>query len=97
MDDTVAELTVLRRRIDALDQQMIEALSERWKVLAQIRALKTQAKSPPVDPERERQLLHQWTDAARRLALPEAVAEAVLRAILNESRVFVQPAHSEIA
>src|SRR5829696_9260858 len=47
----------LRERVDQVDRELIEALSERARIVQEIMALKTEAGSPVYDPRREEEIL----------------------------------------
>lgn len=51
------QISSYRQRIDALDEKIIQELSERAKIVLDIRQLKNQANLPIHDPQREQEIL----------------------------------------
>jgi len=47
----------LRERVDAVDGELIEALSERARIVQEIMVLKAEAGAPVYDPRREEEIL----------------------------------------
>ena len=58
-EDTESRMAPLRERIDELDQQLVELLNERAKVVVEIGHIKRNDDSPIYAPERERKVLDQ--------------------------------------
>ena len=56
-DETRERVRELRERVDAVDRELIEALSERARIVQEIMALKTEAGAPVYDPRREEEIL----------------------------------------
>ena len=79
------EVHELRRRIDALDRDLVRLLNERSRCAVEIGQLKGQAGLPIHDPERERAILHQITQSSAGPLAAEALARLFER-ILDESR-----------
>ncbi len=75
----------LRRRIDALDRDLVRLLNERSECAVEIGRLKGQAGLPIHDPEREREILHQIAQSSAGPLAAEALARLFER-ILDESR-----------
>jgi chorismate mutase len=55
--ETRERVQELRERVDAVDRELIEALSERARIVQEIMALKTDAGAPVYDPRREEEIL----------------------------------------
>jgi chorismate mutase len=55
-DDTLSSIDDLRAQIDALDEQLVELLSQRAKKSLAIRALKPKAQMGLFDPRREEEI-----------------------------------------
>src|SRR5215218_4653996 len=55
--ETQEKVRELRERVDQVDRELIEALSERARIVEEIMALKTEAGSPVYDPRREEEIL----------------------------------------
>jgi len=55
--ETQEKVRELRERVDQVDRELIEALSERARIVQEIMALKTEAGSPVYDPRREEEIL----------------------------------------
>ena len=75
----------LRRRIDALDRDLVRLLNERSRWAVEIGRLKGQAGLPIHDPEREREILHQIAQSSAGPLEAEALSRLFER-ILDESR-----------
>lgn len=79
-----SELLALREQIDALDQQLFTLLAERFKVTAQVGALKKREQLPAQDVAREAAQLQKNADLAVQTGLDEQFALRVQRLILDE-------------
>jgi chorismate mutase len=55
--ETQEKVRELRERVDEVDQELIEALSERARIVQEIMALKIEAGAPVYDPRREEEIL----------------------------------------
>ena len=55
--ETLEKVRELRERVDEVDRELIEALSERARIVQEIMALKAEAGSPVYDPMREEEIL----------------------------------------
>jgi chorismate mutase len=55
--ETQEKVRELRERVDEVDRELIEALSERARIVQEIMALKTEAGAPVYDPRREEEIL----------------------------------------
>jgi chorismate mutase len=67
MDD---KLESLREEIDAIDQELLEALSKRFAVVAKIGRLKASQNKPVLDEKRWEQVLAKNRNKAIRLQIP---------------------------
>ena len=83
-DAVNTELLALRAQIDALDQQFFSLLAERFKVTAQVGALKKREQLPAQDVAREAAQLQKTADFAVQTGLDEQFALRVQRLILDE-------------
>jgi len=83
-------LETLRRRIDEVDRRLIEALSERARIVAQIGQAKRAAGGPIYVPHRERQVLDRVL-ADNPGPLPDRTIEAIYRELMSGSFVLEQP------
>ncbi len=84
------DLAALRRRIDALDAQLVALLSERGRVAAEIGRIKSAAGTPIYAPDRESEVLQRL----RRLndgPFPERVLEAIYRELMSGSFLLERP------
>src|SRR5437762_1477895 len=85
-----AALEPLRKQIDALDEKLVELLSERARVVVQIGKIKQQRNAPIYAPDRERAVL----DKVRKLnrgPLPDRCLEAVYRELMSGSFALERP------
>ncbi len=90
MDDSNAKLDALRARIDHLDQRIVEALSERARVVIDIGETKRSAGTPSYVPDRERGVL----DRVRKLnegPLSDQTIAAIYRELMSGSLVLERP------
>ena len=80
-------LNELRRRIDEVDQRLLEALAERGRLVLEVGALKHAQNAPVLRPEREAQILRSL--AARNPGpVPEAGIAAIWREIISACRAL---------
>jgi chorismate mutase/prephenate dehydratase len=88
--DDGAALEPLRREIDGLDEQIVNLLNERARVVVQIGKVKQQHNSPIYAPDREKSVL----EKVRRLnrgPLPDRCLEAVYRELMSGSFALEKP------
>ena len=84
------QLAPLRNRIDELDQQIIQLLNERAKVVVEVGRVKKTGDNPIYVPERERQVLDQVR--SRNMGpLPDACLEAIWRELMSGSFALERP------
>lgn len=79
-------LSPLRRRIDAIDSQLLDLLSERQDLLAEVVETKRQTGLPIFVPAREEQKVAAFREAALLRGLDPEWAEDFLRMIMGSSR-----------
>jgi len=79
----MGELKQLRKRIDEIDEQIMQALSERTQICKAIGIAKKEQKIPIKDPDRENQVYNRTREKALQLALAPDQVEAVYREIVN--------------
>lgn len=80
----------LRKKIDALDERIVELLNERARVVVEVGKLKLQTNVPIYAPDRERLVL----DKIRQLnkgPLPDRALDAVYRELMSGSFVLERP------
>ena len=83
MDDA-EKLADCRRRIDALDERILAAISERGQVAAEIGRLKAAAGSPVYSPDRESEILQMLRDQNPG-PFPDRVLHAIYRELMSGS------------
>lgn len=83
-------LDALRVRIDEVDRRLIEALSERGRLVAEIGRAKRASGRPIYVPHRERQVLDRVL-AENPGPLPDRTLEAIYRELMSGSFVLEQP------
>ena len=81
-----SELGSLRDRIDRADQELLEALARRMKVVEEILRRKEAQGLPLFDADRETRLLTKVASLATEKDLDPTLAERVLREVINHSR-----------
>jgi len=84
-----ARLAAYRRDVDEIDRAVVALLARRRAVVGEMRALKAEHDLPRVDPERERSLRAALLSEGRAHQVPDALVEAVLDAVLADSRALV--------
>ncbi|MEW5852096.1 MAG: chorismate mutase [Myxococcota bacterium] len=80
------EILSLRRDIDRLDQELVELLARRRDVVRRMREVKQAHALPLRDPEREAAMRRSLVEHGQALGVPGSLVEAVLDAILEDSR-----------
>jgi chorismate mutase-like protein len=83
------ELDALRRRIDAVDQRILELLHERVRLVVAVGEYKRQRGLPVYDPERERALLERLGGAAQP-PLDAPTIRRIFERLVDESRRIEQ-------
>jgi chorismate mutase / prephenate dehydratase len=89
-DQASAELAQLRKQIDALDKQIVEALNQRARVVVQIGELKRNGQWPIYAPDREQRVLEQIRQYNQG-PLPEACLMAIWRELMSGSFALERP------
>lgn len=79
------ELDELRRELEAIDQQILEAVAQRQRVARRIEEAKAAVGRPIRDYQRERILLDQTEGQARALGLEPALARALMEQLIQSS------------
>jgi chorismate mutase/prephenate dehydratase len=88
------ELTRARERIDAIDRQLLELLSERARIAVQIGEIKRKQGLPVHNAERERQVVANLS--ARNVGpLSPASIERIWQQIFAEMKLLEQPARPQ--
>jgi chorismate mutase/prephenate dehydratase len=87
---TDIDLTPYRRRIDALDRQIVELLNERARVVVDIGLAKRDGQSPTYAPEREQKVLEQ-VRSYNQGPLPDQTLEAIWRELMSGSFAQERP------
>jgi len=78
-------LEQLRKRLSAVDRELIELIADRQRIVAEVSAHKIQSGAPTRDFEREREVLHRARQQALKLGLDPGLAEDVMRALIRSS------------
>src|SRR5207248_11422914 len=86
----VEDLDDLRKRIDALDEKIVQLLNERARVVVEIGKLKQQNKEPIYAPDREEAILSKIRQLNHG-PLPNRCLEAVYRELMSGSFVLEKP------
>jgi chorismate mutase/prephenate dehydratase len=91
LSDTPAnQLADLRRRIDELDDRLLELLSARGRLAAEIGKLKTAAGTPVYAPDREHEILQRLVQKNAG-PFPESVLRAIYRELMSGSFLLERP------
>lgn len=80
-------LNELRRQIDALDNQLLELLSQRARLVQEVGQNKTRSQTKFFSPERERQIFERLNDSNQG-PLPPTAVRAIFREIISASRAL---------
>ena len=73
-----------RARIDALDDQLIRLLAERFEITKAVGAHKAEVGLPPADPGREAEQVARLRAIAEEVGIDPAFSEQVFRLIVDE-------------
>jgi chorismate mutase/prephenate dehydrogenase len=89
------DLEDIRRRIDAVDRELLDVLAKRMALVAELAVLKRRKGLRIRDPARERQVLEDRGGWARERALPPEAVESLFRLIMRASRDRQAALHAE--
>jgi len=78
-------LEQLRKRLTAVDRELVELIAERQRIVAEVSAHKLETGTPTRDFEREREVLQGARQRAMDLGLDPGVAEGIMRALIRSS------------
>ncbi len=81
----VAELTVLRDRIDEVDKALLTLLAQRLELVAEVGEVKSRYGLPIYAPDREAAMLASRRKEAETLGVPADLIEDILRRVMRES------------
>lgn len=77
------DIQKLRKRVDQVDEKILQALSERVKICRAIGLAKKKQGISIKDPDREREIYQRAKEKGAQLALDPVKVEAVYREIVN--------------
>ncbi len=80
-----AELNELRKKIDALDDQIISAISQRLRLADELADLKKKLKLAAKDEAREREVITQVREKSKKVGLDPDFAESLMRFVIARS------------
>jgi chorismate mutase len=80
---TPPELAAIRDRLDLVDRRLLEVLSERAALIAEVIAFKRAHAMAVVDRAREQEMLEAMADRAELSGLDPRIAAQVLRAVID--------------
>lgn len=83
-------LDELRKKIDRIDQQLVQLLNERAKVVVEIGKLKSQTERPVYAPDREKQVMEKVIKANQG-PLPDRTIKAIWRELMSGSFILEKP------
>ena len=84
--NTENELLNYRKRIDQIDQEILDLIKKRFNLLPKIIEYKNKKGLPIYQPEREKELLKSKKKLAKELNLSEEFIEKLFLEILKESK-----------
>jgi len=79
------DLDTLRQEIDAIDDQIVELISRRFKTTQTIGHLKAQDSLPVVDRNREKQIIARLAEKSESLSLNPDLIQSIFTSILSEA------------
>jgi len=80
-----SDITSLRARIDAVDQQILDLLAERVRIVLEVGEYKRERGLAVYDPVREREMLERLCSKAQ-VPLDQATVRGVFERLIDESR-----------
>ncbi|WWP02142.1 MAG: bifunctional chorismate mutase/prephenate dehydrogenase [Candidatus Dasytiphilus stammeri] len=83
----VAELALLRHKIDVIDKTLLKLIAQRMKIVAKVGAIKKNYGLPIYVPEREKYILALRRKEAKKLGLSPSFFEDIIRRIISESYI----------
>lgn len=90
----LSELNHLRRKIDELDRQLLNTLSERMLISVKVGELKRKFNEPVLQPDRMEIILQQFKAKGSALGLNERFAAQIFASIHDESVNIQNQIHS---
>ena len=85
-EEPAAELTQLRRDIEAIDRRLVELLAERIELGRRTGEIKREAGRPILDAAREAEVIRRAVTAARELGVPAEATREIFWHIVGMSR-----------
>lgn len=76
----------LRKQIDKVNQKLIRVLAERFRITQKIGEYKRKHNLPPLDKEREKQILEKNRILAEKLGLDPELVEQIFKLIFKKVR-----------
>lgn len=83
---TDASLQTLRASIDAIDEQIIQLIGQRFKVVRKIKAVKQSTNTEVLDPQREAKVLLRLNELSHKYVVPLEVITHIYDFLMSESR-----------
>jgi len=80
----VPELTSLRQQIDAIDEELVELLSGRFRITDRVGQLKAEQGLHAVDPARESQQAQRLHELAARHGVTATLVNHIFRAVVDQ-------------
>lgn len=85
-DEERAALARLRDRIDRIDQEIVTALADRYRLAEEVGTLKDSVGLPALDPEREARIVRAVSVAARSAGIPEEGVRRIFWSVVDYCR-----------
>ncbi|MGI8847996.1 MAG: bifunctional 3-deoxy-7-phosphoheptulonate synthase/chorismate mutase [Candidatus Dormibacteria bacterium] len=85
MEDSVADLSALRERLDSVDAQLVDLIAERFNVIASVAAQKQGSVAAIRDHQREREVLEGVERTARARGVPVPLVRRIFEELLSQS------------
>jgi chorismate mutase len=75
------QISILRKQIDEIDEQIVNLLAERMKVVKKVGVFKKKQNIPPLDANRWQQVLNSKMEKAKSLGLDQEVIKGIYEII----------------
>lgn len=80
------KLTLLRKKIDQIDDQLVQLVAKRMKIVNKVKNYKKRRNLAITDKNREEQIINRLKLKAKKLNVSIKLIEKIIRLIINESK-----------
>ncbi|MCB0345268.1 MAG: chorismate mutase [Bdellovibrionales bacterium] len=85
----MSTLIEIRKKLDAIDEKLIDLLNERADLAVEVRGIKQASDAETYAPGREQQILDSARERAAKGLFPPSSAESIMRTVLSSTRALV--------